>query len=214
MVGVVRQLHDRNDASDWLARAAQVLAEFHLIAWSRNLGLRERFGLEMAWYLQRMPQAQTCVINGAIVRDLESFCRQLERGLPGGHPLERSIDGKNGVIECLRRRPRESPIRGDVDIVKHRYYVWRDADVLLRADHELFGRLVDALTGVAAEAEYASEDRLLIHRAVFAGGPALDLYAQEPGGQFQRWLSESAERPLWSVVSGLKAPPMMRYAIG
>ncbi len=214
MLGALRQTSDRHDASDWLARAAQVLEEFHLIAWSRNLGLRERFGLEMAWYLQRMPQAQTCVINGAVVRGLDGFCRQLERVLPSAHPLERRIEGPGGVIERLRKRSKEWPIRGDADIVKHRYYVWRDADVLLRAEPETFGRLVDALTGVAAESEYASEDRLLIHRAVFIGGPALDVYAEDPRGQFQRWHSDGDEEPLWVTVSGLKAPPMMRYAIG
>lgn len=213
MVDMIRGTEDPRDASAWLADAAQVLEEFHLVAWSRNMATRERFGLEMAWYLQRMPQAQTCVINGAIVRDLDSFCRQLERALPSRHPLERSIDSRGGVIDRLRARQRELPIRGEADIIKHRYYVWRDAEVLLRSDAKLFGRLVDALTGVAAEAEFASEDRLLIHRVVFIGGPALDVFADLTDGPFQRWLSEENERPLWSVVSGLRAPPVMRYGL-
>ncbi len=91
--------------------------------------------------------------------------RQLERSLPRAQPIERTVDGRGGVIDRLRKRPKELPIRGEADIVKHRFYVWRDAEVLLRADPALFGQLVDALTGVAAEAEYASDDRLLIHRA-------------------------------------------------
>src|SRR5262245_39882798 len=117
MLGLMRGTQDRHDASDWLAQAAQVLEEFHLVACSRNLGIRERFGLEMAWYLQRMPQSQTCVINGAIARDLESFCRQLERALPSTTPLERTLDGRGGVIDRLRKRPKELPIRGEADIV-------------------------------------------------------------------------------------------------
>ncbi len=212
-MNAVRSTHTQRGSGDWLASAAAALEEAHLVCWSRNLGLRERFGLEMAWYLQRMPQAQTCVISGGLIRDLDGFCRAVERALPGAGPIARIIDGPGGVIERLRRRPREWTIRGDADIVKHRYYVWRDADMLLRADPDLFAQLVDALTGVAAEAEYASEDRLLIHRAVFVGGPSLDLAAEDPDGPFQRWLSEDGEEPLWRTVSGLQKPPVTRYAI-
>ncbi|MGE0302624.1 MAG: hypothetical protein AB7K52_09070 [Phycisphaerales bacterium] len=213
MVGLIRGTGDRGGASGWLSRAAQALDEHHLVAWSRNLSTRERFGLEMAWFLQRLPQAQTCVINGAIVRDLDSLCRQLERALPRGEPMARSIDGRGGVIDRLRSRSSEAPIRGEADVARHRYYVWRDAEVLLRSDPSLFERVVDAITGVAAEAEFASEDRLLIHRAVFIGGPGLDVHAEREDGPFQRWHSDRNERPLWSVVSGLAAPPVMRYAI-
>lgn len=224
---VARGRHD-NGAHDpwaWLAEAAARLEETHLVAWSRNLALRERFGLEMAWYLQRMPQTQTCVLAGATIRDLEGFCRQLDAGLRGGgggaggggRPVRRDLHGRGGVIDRLRQRRRELPILGDVDIVKHRYYVWRDADVLLRADARLFGQIADALMGVAAEAEYADEDRLLIHRVVFVGGPALDAYADDERGQFSRWLSPRCGGGrggrAWVGLTGVEVPPVRRHAI-
>ncbi|MBL8757262.1 MAG: hypothetical protein JNK35_02390 [Phycisphaerae bacterium] len=206
MPHAISRARERSPSGDWLARAAQALEDTHLACWSANLGLRERFGLEMAWYLQRMPQTQTCVLSGGLIHDLEGFCRALDRALPASTPVARTIDGPGGVIDRLRRRPRERPILGDADIIKHRYYVWRDADMLLRADPDLFGRLADAITGVAAEAEFASEDRLLIHRCVFVGGPSLDAYARDPAGQFQSWFSEHGEEPFWSALSGLPRP--------
>jgi hypothetical protein len=214
----VRERLSRPDLAESLGSAAQWLEEHHVVAWARNLAARERFGLEMAWYLRRMAQTQTVVLNGTVIRDLDSFCSQLEGQLPGHGRLGRSVDGVNGVVARLRQRTGEGRGEGTdagaAGIVKRRFYIWRDADVLLRNDARLFGRLVDALTGVAAEAEYASEDRLLIHRAVFVGGPALDVYAEDGAGQFQRWLAERGERPLWSVISGLASPPVMRLAVG
>ncbi len=214
MVGsTVKQFKADHTQAGWLVRAAQHLDEHHLVAWSRNLALRERFGLELAWFLARMTQTQVVVIPGATIRDLDSFCEHLDYALPGNTPLARTIDGPCGVIDRLRHRSKESIIRGDAAIVKRRFYVWRDADVLLRFDPRLFGQIVDALCGVAAEAEYTSEDRLLIHRAVFIGGPALDLYAEDPTGQFRSWLADSRQQPLWRTVTGVTAPPMLRYAL-
>lgn len=212
MIQVVKAGASKSPPTEALAQAGQLLEDQHLVAWSRNASHRERFGLEMAWYLQRMPQSQTCVLAGSAICDLDGFCRQLAMALPGGavHPR---IDGPGGVIDRLRQRPRELSTRSDSDIIKHRYYVWRDADVLLHTDAALFGRLVDALAGVAAEAEYAVEDRLVIHRVLFIGGPALGLYAEDPRGQFQCWASDGAEEPLWRTVTGLSVPPMMCYVI-
>lgn len=212
MIQVVRATSSTGTPIEHLAQAASFLEDRHLIAWSRHAPGRERFGLEMAWYLQRMPQSQTCVLAGSAIRDLDGFCRQLAMALPGGAVAPR-IDGPGGVIDRLRQRPREAALRSDAEIVKHQYYVWRDADVLLKADAALFGRLVDALAGVAAEAEYAAEDRLLIHRVLFVGGPALDVYAEDPRGQFQCWASDGQEEPLWRTVTGLATPPVMRYVI-
>lgn len=202
----------RHEPSEWLAGAAQLLEESHLAAWTPNAPLRERFGLEMAWYLQKVPQARTLVWSGAEVRDLAMFCQEVGTSL-GGLRVEASIDGPHGLLEALRRRPSESRALGDAAIVKHCYYVWRDADALLLADRTVFGRLVDALAGVAAEAEFASEDRLLIHRVLFVGGPALRDYAGDERGQFRRWYAEGKEEPLWSTVSGLASPQVGVYEV-
>jgi len=54
---------------------------------------------------------------------------------------------------------------------------------------------------------------LLIHRAVFVGGPSLDLYAEHPEGQFQSWVKDEHPEPFWHVVTGLDRPPVLRYQI-
>jgi len=238
MVGAISQVQAKHNEQDCLVHGAQLLDEHHLVAWSRNLAFRERFGLELAWFLQRLPQTEVVAISGQNIRDIGGLCTEFDHALtaaaahtypgtahtaassvPTHHfhhnhrPMAHTIDGDNGLIAHLRLRSPESAIRGDADIIKRRYYVWRDADILLRFDAKLFGQAVDALCGVSAEAEYASEDRLLIHRAVFVGGPALDLYAEDPAGQFRSWLKDSSQQPLWKTISGLKSPPMMRYAL-
>jgi hypothetical protein len=97
---------------------------------------------------------------------------------------------------------------------KFRFYVWHDADLLLMHDEALFGRLADAMMGVAAEAEYASDDLLLIHRTVFVGGPTLDEYAERSDGQFQVWAPDTpGSEPFWQIVTGVEAPPVQRYQI-
>jgi len=85
--------------------------------------------------------------------------------------------------------------------------------VLLRKDHVLFGQIVDAMAGVAAEAEFVSDDMLLLHRSVFVGSTMLDVYADDAKGQFRRWLPDVHGEPFWQVVTGIKRPPFMRYRI-
>ncbi len=203
----------RHEPSEWLATAAAALEESHLAAWTASAPLRERFGLEMTWYLQHLPQAQTVAIHGSEATDLEGLCRQIEGAFPEAGALARAVEGKHGVIETLRRRPSESVLLGSAGLVKHRYLVWRDADAMLNSDASLFGRLVDAMVGVAAESEYASEDRLLIQRVLFIGGDSLRAYAENPNGQFRRWLSDGPGEPFWSTVSGITAPPVKRFDI-
>jgi hypothetical protein len=202
----------KHEPSAWLASAAAALEESHLVACSDNPATRERFALEMAWFLRHVHQSQTVELPGAAIRDLPSFCRELERSLPGSGRIGFAFEGDQGIVAALRRRSPEMPSI-DADIIKHRFYVWRDADTLLEADRELFARLVDAITGVAAEAEYADEDRLIIHRVLFTGGPALDAYADDTHSAFSRWLSENDEEPLWATISGLEAPPVARMRL-
>ena len=108
-----------------------------------------------------------------------------------------------------------SLLRSTADIAgapKHRYFVWTDADVLLRRDEDLFSHLVNALLGVAAEQEHITRDSLVLQREVFIGSEALAAYADKPDGQFHRWLDEEGS-PFWEVASVLDGPPVLTYRI-
>lgn len=196
-------------AQRWTTDSCHALEEHHLAAWTRNMATAERYALHLGRFLRGISDTEAWMLAGAVIRDLGGFCNQLERALPRGMKVRHTVDGRGGVVERLRERYDEP----DGVAAKRRYYLWREADVLLRHDAALFGELVDALTGVAAEAEYAGEDMLLIHRAVFIGGPALDLYHEDPRGQFRRWLADSPGQPLWRVISGLRRPPVAVYEI-
>ncbi len=198
------------DLHAWRVDVAQLLEEHHLVAWSHDQRERLVFGTLLGSYLRTLHDAEVWFLHGQEITDLESFCAQLERMIPG-RPLHRAIDGPAGVIDFLRTR---RPTLPGSPPTKIRYYIWQDANILLRHDHILFGRLVDAITGVAAESEYASEDLLLIHRGIFVGAPSLDAYAEDPRGQFRSWARERRERALWEVVTGLVCPPVLRYRIG
>lgn len=212
-----------SDAHAWVERAVELLDERHLVAWSRNAGHRERFALEMARHVQSTPDVQTVVIAGAVATSLDGFCRQLERALPssatgdgGVARIRRTVHGEGGVVSRLRDRSANPLVH-----TKRRYYLWRDADAMLRTNPKLFSELADAMMGVAAEAEYASEDLLLIHRVVFVGGVSLEAYGHEQRGQLRAWLGEApgvgpgsaGAAPLWAVLTGLAKPPVAMYQI-
>lgn len=177
-------------------------------AWSENPARRVRFAVSLGQFLQAQRDTEVCTLYGRHITDLDSFCYQLERAIPGPS-LDYRIDGPNGVTALLRTRE-SFPGR---PATKHRYYLWHDADILLRRDRALFGRLVDAISGVAAEAEYASDDLLLLHRAVFIGGAALDQYATDLTGQFQQWFDDGLGEPFWKVVTDIDRPPVLRFNV-
>ena len=192
----------------WRLDAAQLLEEHHLVAWSPIRAQRESFGRELALHLGRMDDTQVCIINGAAVTDIESLAGALGDELGVGR-ISPCLAGPSGLLDCLRRRPssHERPA------LKRRFYVWLEADTLLRRDHRLFGRIVDAFAGIAAESEYTTEDVLLLHRIIFVGSSVLDVYAEDPSGQFRRWWSESGEIPFWNIVTGVERPVFLRYRI-
>jgi hypothetical protein len=208
MSALTRQPEYPFNGGDWQPDTTQLLDEHHMVAWSNMPRRRVHFATSLAQFLETQRDTEVCVFYGRFITDLESFCYQLERAVPG-QELERRLDGPRGVIALLRHR---QSFRGRA-AAKFRYYVWHDADVLLRHNHLLFGLLVDALAGVAAEAEYASDDLLLLHRSVFVGGPMLDLYAEDPRGQFQSWQAEEGGEPFWQIVSGIERPPFRRFHI-
>jgi hypothetical protein len=208
MSALTRQPDSPFGIANWQPEVVQLLNEHHLVASTEATHRRMHFAVSLGQFLQGLRDAEVCTLYGRFITDLDSFCYQLERAIPGP-PVDRRIDGPRGITALLRSR---EVYRGR-PASKFRFYIWHDADVLLRADQGLFGRLVDALAGVAAEAEYASDDLLLIHRTVFVGSPDLDAYAEREDGQFQVWSSDGSGDPFWQVVSGLEAPPIMRYAI-
>lgn len=203
-----RQITPRFVPLDWQPEALQLLDEHHLVAWSHTSRTRTAFAAGLSQFLAAQRDLSICVLHGRSITNLDALCQQLERQIPGP-PLDRRIGGSSGVIEFLRSR---EPMPGR-PAPRQRVILWSDADVLLRADHDLFGRVVDAFTGVAAEMEYSTDDQLLIQRAVFIGAPALDVYADDTQGQFHTWHAAGDGEAFWTVVSGLVAPPMMRVHI-
>ena len=85
MAEVINQVHVKHGAQDWLGRGAQLLDEHHLVAWSRNLAFRERFGLEIAWFLMRLPQSEVVSISGQTIRDIDGLCSEFDRALAVAH---------------------------------------------------------------------------------------------------------------------------------
>jgi hypothetical protein len=209
MSALSRQFESPFTIADWHADVTQLLDEHHLVAVSHLPRRKLQFASSLARFLGSLRDAEVCNFHGRFITNLEAFCDQLEQTLPGP-ALERRIEGPGGIASLLRHR---HSFRGK-PASKYRYYIWHDADHLLAADRSLFGRLVDTMTGVAAEAEYCDDDLLLIHRAVFVGGPMLDLYAEDPRGQFQSWaMDDGHDEPFWQVVTGVEKPPVLRYSI-
>lgn len=201
MSALTRQSDSPLETTGWEAGVLQLLEEQHLAAWSLSGGLRVSFAVGLVQFLQGLHEAEVYSIYGRFVTDLDSFCYQLERLLPGPR-LDRRIDGPRGVTALLRERA-SFPGR---PAGRFRFYIWHDADVLLSHDAKLFGRLVDAMAGVAAEAEYVSDDLLLIQRLVLVGGRPLRAYAADPRGQCRCWYQDGLGEPFWRVVTGVDRP--------
>lgn len=208
MSALSRQTESPFRVLDWEPEVAQMLDEHHLVGWSSVARRRVHFAACLTHFLSLQPDTEVLPLFGKHITDLDSFCHQLERILPGV-PIRRRIDGPDGVVALLRSRHtfRFRPAS------RFRYYIWNDADVLLRADHKLFGQLIDAMAGVAAEAEFASDELLLVQRAVMIGSPMLDLYGENPNGQFRSWYDDGLGDPFWGVVTGVDVPPVLRYQI-
>jgi hypothetical protein len=209
MTAITRQSEAPFTIVNWQPDVVQLLDEQHLIAVSESPRRRMHFAVGLGQFLQGIRDAEVCTLYGRFITDVDSFCYQLERAI-AGPAVERRIDGPRGLTSLLRSR---RIVRGRPP-TKLRFYIWHDADVLLSEDESLFARIVDAVSGVAAESEYASEDVLLIHRAVYVGSPILSAYADSVEGQFQSWASDSEyDDPFWKVVTGLERPPFARFPI-
>lgn len=195
----------------WQSDVAQLLEEHHLCAWGRSASVRAGFALHLSRLLNGLHDTHVCVIDGRRTTDLVSFCDELARGM-GLASVRATMGLAEGVLESLRGRegdPRLTPI-------KRRFYLWTHADTMLRCDPGLFGKLADALMGVAAESEYSSDDTLILQRGIFVGGPALDMYADDDRGQFRSWCGEGGGGdgvPAWGALTGISGPSVLRYEI-
>ncbi|MDX9912720.1 MAG: hypothetical protein RBS39_12895 [Phycisphaerales bacterium] len=208
MSALSRQPESLLRGGQWQADVAQLLDEHHLVAWSAQPRRRLHFAVSLGQFLESQRDVEVCSFYGRFITDIDAFCHQLERAIVG-LPLERRVDGPNGIVNMLRSR---QEVPGRVPS-RYRYYIWHDADILLREDHRLFGQIAEAMAGVAAESEYVSDDLLLIHRSIYVGGPMLDVYAEDPRGAFRSWLDDGMGEPFWQLVTGVETPPVVRYGI-
>lgn len=192
----------------WPQRVLEILEERHLAAWSASARSRTDFAATLTQQLAAQRGLALCVLQGRAITSLDALCHQIERQIPGP-PLDRRIGGAYGLTSLLREHD-AAPGR---PAPRMRVFLWNDADILLRADEELFGRVVDAIAGTAAEHEFATDDHLLIQRAVFVGGPTLEAYSADPRGQFQCWNAPADDEAFWSIVTGVQRPPFAREPI-
>lgn len=181
-----------------------MLDQEHLAAWSNDGRARTAFASGLSRFLESQLSSQVVPIFGEHATDLDGFCGQLERSLPGPG-LERAIDGAGGLVSLLRSREFGVGLRP----ARTRYYIWHDCDAMIRENPGLFGRIAEAMLGVAAEDEYASDDLLLIHRVVFVGGSTLAVYHEDDSGRLQSWQPEPMGEPFWRAVSGVDAPMVL-----
>lgn len=208
MSALTRQIESPLVVADWQPDVAQMLDEHHLIATSDAAGRRLQFAASFGQFLGSLRDAEVCTLYGRFITDLESFCYQLERAIPGP-TLDRRIDGPASIASLLRYRHSVPGRRA----ARFRYYLWNDADVLLKSDRKLFSAILDVMAGVAAEAEYVSDDLLLIHRAVLVGGSELQTYYADPAAQCRTWMKDEFGEPFWQVVTGIEQPSWNACAI-
>ena len=193
----------------WQPEVVQKLETHHLVAWSREVRDRTRFAASLQAYLQTQPATEVCVLQGRSILDMDAFCAQLERHIALDFDLARSVDGSRGIVAALRQR---SYLPGRTQ-PRQRTIIWHDADILERARPSLFADIVEGVTGVSAELEFAGDDPgVFIQRAVFLGSERLRDAARRERSPFRAWRSEG-DTPFWTLVSGVRRPPVSICAV-
>lgn len=198
-------------AEPWWFRVASALEEQHVCAWSPSAAARRAFVAKLGAALESIEGTRVCVLDGSKMTDLASVCGQV--GLAAGlGSVAPRLGGPDGLLAALRRRPESAP--GEGPVLKRRFFVWTEAQTLLRSDPAMLGRVVDAIAGVAAEDEFVGDDLLLIQRLVLVGTAAVDVYAEDPRGQLRRWWGPEGEPTAWGLITGRAGPSVVRWRIG
>jgi hypothetical protein len=176
------------------------LEESHLVIWAKERALVEHACALCRDALGSIPETQVVELDGRRMTDLGSARQVLDAALPApaGQALRPSFDGPAGILARLR----EPPASLGRTHVKRRYYLWTDADTLLASSPACFSVLVDAIAGVAAEGEYASDDLLLIQRLVVVGGPELAICHANAHGPLRTWRQTSP----WARLTHVPRP--------
>ena len=185
----------------WPADVAQLLDEHHLVVIGDSSARRAALAQSLWLHLDELAASRALILNGSRCRELDDFCMLLENGLNGGSRITRTIPG---LIDFLRN--------GTVSD-HHLYLLWQDADVLLEADVELFGRITNVLLAVATEHEQLNPDVLTLQRTVFLGSDKLGAYAELEHAQFQVWLEEDEQPDLWEIEACVPRPPVLTYRL-
>ena len=182
------------------AQTTQLLDEHHLVMVADESGAAWRFTAQVGERLAAIAGASVVTIDGRRVESVETFCDELAAGL-GVRCHGRRFDT---AVELLRSPP---------GAPRHQFFLWRDAERLVAADPDLFGRLANAMLAVAAEKEHVSPERLVLQRSVFVGGARLEAYAGEDESRLRTWLVEDGATPFWEVISSVPHPPVLTFRL-
>lgn len=177
------------------AEVAPLLDDHHLVIVDGDAVERASFVAALRRQLEMVPRAQVATIEPGGGDLLAAFCRSLAAAL--GRPVEVATDAAWLALRELGAAHREV------------FLIWDRADEALEADVRLFSKLVNLIHGVAADREYLSSDRLMILRAVYAGGDKLGAYAEESAGQFRAWSADPGAPPEAIVRETIDAPPAL-----
>ena len=189
------------EQSTWQPEVLVELESHHIAAWSADSVLRTRFGASLQQFLVTQAGTEVCVLHGRSILDLEGLCAQLERLIPV-EALSRTVDGPKGLASILRSR---GGVHSRIP-TRQRFFLWHDADVLIRRDPELFGQVAEAIAGVSAELEYADDGALMIQRCIYIGGHRLAEESRDPESMLNRWADDGPGVPFWSLVTGEESP--------
>ena len=190
------------EPSTWQPEVLAKMDTHHIVAIADDVRTRTRFASNFQRFLSIQPNTEVCILHGRSILTIEGLCAQLECLIPTDQ-LARTIDGPMGVATLLRKHP---IITGHPPI-RRRYFLFHDADVIARANPDLFADIVEVFAGVAGELEFAMGESTFLQRSLYLGGQALEAEARSPDSRLHTWSPENTPGiPFWSLVTGLKQP--------
>ncbi len=191
------------EPSTWQPEVLAKMDTHHIVGIADDPRERTRFASTLHRFLSTQPNTEVCILHGRSIFDIEGLCAQLECLIPSDTPLTRTIDGPGGVASFLRKHP----IISGHPPIRRRYFIYHDADILARANPDLFGQIAEVFAGVAGELEFAMGESTLLQRCLYLGGNALENEARSPESRLHTWSSDGPGIPFWSLVTGLDQPP-------